>query len=169
MRSFNGGGSTAVSLARVALRCPLEVRLLTRGPYQEEPPVSSLLKFSHDTIDNVRLGCDDIYSVHVPLRGSALLEALNVWACQDGGLAQQWARHTRDVEVEDVIFLDDIVYELLAVLVDYEDLPLLDALAIGAWVRRGVEVGVRTSPRVVERIVLRMTAQCQLAARETIT
>jgi hypothetical protein len=31
---------------------------------------------------------------------------------------------TRDVEVEDIILFDDIVYELLAVLVDYEYLPL---------------------------------------------
>lgn len=32
---------------------------------------------------------------------------------------------TRDIEVENVILFDDIVYKLLAVLVDYEYLPLL--------------------------------------------
>jgi hypothetical protein len=39
-------------------------------------------------------------------------------------------RRTRDVEVEDVIFLDHVVYELFAILVDYEDLPLPDVLAM---------------------------------------
>jgi hypothetical protein len=73
----------AVSLCSAVLKA----RLLTRGPYQEEPPVSSLLELGHETVDDVRLGCDDVYSVHVPLGGSPLLETFNVWACQDGGLA----------------------------------------------------------------------------------
>ena len=37
----------------------------------------------------------------------------------------QTVARTRDVEIEDVIFLDDIVDELAAVLVDNENLPLL--------------------------------------------
>lgn len=63
-------------------------------------------------------------------------------------------KRTGDVEIEDIIFLDDIVYELLAVLVDYEYLPLLDVLAGGMREVRGA----RTSPRVVARIVFRITA-----------
>lgn len=39
-------------------------------------------------------------------------------------------RRTRDVGIEDVIFLDHVVYELFAVLVYYEYLPLLEALAM---------------------------------------
>jgi hypothetical protein len=89
-----------------------------------------LLKLGHHTVDNVGLGCDDIYGVHVPLSRSAVLEAFNVWQGQDRLLVQRWAWHTRDVEVENVIFLDHIVYELLAVLVDNEYLPLLDVLAM---------------------------------------
>lgn len=62
---------------------------------------------------------------------------------------------TRDVGIEDVIFLDDVVYDLLAVLVHYEYLPLRDVLAMRVWVR-----GMRTSPRVVDLMVLRMTTLC---------
>jgi hypothetical protein len=48
-------------------------------PYQKEAPVSSLLELGHYAVDNVRLGGDDVYGVHVPLRGPPLLEALDVW------------------------------------------------------------------------------------------
>jgi hypothetical protein len=91
-----------------------------------------LLEFGHDAVDDVRLGCEDVDCVHVPLSRPPLLEALDVWAGQNRGLTGQWAQRTRNVEVEDIIFLDDIVYQLLAVLVDYEYLPLLDALAMAA-------------------------------------
>jgi hypothetical protein len=141
------------ALAGVALSA--ETRLPTCGPYQEEASVSSLLEFGHDAVDDVRLGREDVYRVHVPLGRAPLLEALDIWAGQNRGLAQQWAQHTRDVEVEDVIFLDDIVDQLLAVLVNYEYLPLSDALAMVA----GIQECVHTSPRVVERMVLRMTAR----------
>jgi hypothetical protein len=55
---------------------------------------------------------------------------------------QQWAQRTCDVEIENVILLDDIVYELLAVLVDYEYLPLFDALAMAARGPQGVRAYV---------------------------
>jgi hypothetical protein len=93
-------------------------------PYQEEASVSPLLKLCHHAVDNVWLGRDDVYGVHVSLRGSPLLEALDVWARQANGLRQHRVQRTGDVEVENVIFLDHIVYELFAVLVDYEYLPL---------------------------------------------
>lgn len=64
-----------------------------------------------------------------------------------------WQQRTRDVGIENVIFLDHIVYELLAVFVHNEDLPLEGVLVAQARRR-----GDRTSPRVVCRMVLRMTA-----------
>jgi hypothetical protein len=134
----SASGRCAPSAAEEGLLCfswccnVPEARLLTRGPDQEEPPVSSLLEFGHDAVDDVRLGCEDVDCVHVPLSRPPLLEALDVWAGQNRGLTGQWAQRTRNVEVEDIIFLDDIVYQLLAVLVDYEYLPLLDALAMAA-------------------------------------
>lgn len=60
---------------------------------------------------------------------------------------------TRDVEVEDVIFLDDVVDQLLAVLVDNEYLPL--GTVSRAWAAR--RPGERTSPRVVCWMALSMT------------
>ena len=62
--------------------------------------------------------------------------------------------HTGDVEVEDVIFLDHVVDELLAVFVHNEYLPLGGSLA-----RYGRREGLRTSPRVVCLIDVRMTAE----------
>jgi hypothetical protein len=50
----------------------------TRCPYQEEAPVSSLLKLGHQAVDDVRLGCDDVHSIHVSLRRAPVLETLNV-------------------------------------------------------------------------------------------
>ena len=64
------------------------------------------------------LGGEDVDGVHVALCLAAVLEALDVG----------------DVGVEDVIFLDDVVYELLGVFVDDEDLPLRAVLVL---VRRG--------------------------------
>jgi hypothetical protein len=92
----------------------------------------------------VRLWRDYVYGVNVPHRRPAVLEAVDV----------------RDVGIEDVIFLDDIVDELLAVLVDNEYLPLLVGLASGG--RAGVR-DMHTSPRVVDFMVLRMTVARQLA------
>ena len=62
--------------------------------------------------------------------------------------------HTGDVEVEDVIFLDYVVDELLAIFVHNEYLPLGGSLA-----RYGRREGLRTSPRVVCLIDVRMTAE----------
>jgi hypothetical protein len=61
-------------------------------------------------------------------------------------------KRTRDVGVENVIFLDHVVYELLAGFVHDEDLPLLRVSDV--LTRSG---GMPTSPRVVWRMVLRMT------------
>jgi hypothetical protein len=52
-------------------------------PDQEEAAISSLLELSHHTVDDVRLGRDDVYCVHVPLRCPPLFEALNVWRGQN--------------------------------------------------------------------------------------
>ena len=62
--------------------------------------------------------------------------------------------HTRDVGVEDVIFFDHVVDQLAALLVGDQDLPLR-GISI-AWARGGAEE--HTSPRVVLRMVERMTA-----------
>jgi hypothetical protein len=62
-----------------------ETRLPTSGPYEEEAAVSPLLEFRHDAVDDVRLGREDVYRVHVPLGRPPLLEALDVWACQGLG------------------------------------------------------------------------------------
>jgi hypothetical protein len=61
--------------------------LPTRCPYQEEAPVSPLLELGHDAVDNVRLGCDDVDSIHVSLRRAPVLETLNIWNSQDSVLA----------------------------------------------------------------------------------
>jgi hypothetical protein len=58
-------------------------RRLTRGPDEEEAAVSPLLKLGHDAVHNMRLGRDDVDGVHVPLRRSPLLEALDIWQGQD--------------------------------------------------------------------------------------
>jgi hypothetical protein len=102
-----------------------------------------LLKLCHHAVDNVRLWCDYVYGVNVTHRRPPVLEAVDV----------------RNVGIEDVIFLDDIVDELLAVLVDDEYLPLLAVLASGG--RAGVR-DMHTSPRVVDFMVLRMTVARQL-------
>jgi hypothetical protein len=60
----------------------------------------------------VWLGSEDVDGVHVPLRLAPVLQALDVG----------------NVGVEDVILLDDIVYELLGLFVDDEDLPLRTVL-----------------------------------------
>lgn len=67
-------------------------------------------------------------------------------------------QRTGDVGVEDVIFFDHIVDQLLAVLVDNQYLPLRGVLAVRVRVRGARK---RTSPRVVARMVLRMTVQRQ--------
>lgn len=82
-------------------------------PDQEEAAVSPYVELGHDAVDNVWLGGEDVNGVHVALRLATVLEALDVG----------------DVGVEDVIFLDDVVYELLGVFVDDEDLPLRVVLA----------------------------------------
>jgi hypothetical protein len=56
----------------------------------------------------------------VVLRSSRRSTSAGVSALLQGRLACR----TCDVEIENVIFLDDVVYELLAVLVHYEDLPV---------------------------------------------
>lgn len=56
----------------------LEVWRQQRGPYQEEAPVSALVELGHHAVDNVRLGCDDVYGVHVAYRLPAVFDALDV-------------------------------------------------------------------------------------------
>lgn len=62
--------------------------------------------------------------------------------------------HTGDVGVEDVIFFDHVVDQLAALLVGDQDLPLWGISIV--WARGGAEE--HTSPRVVLRMVERMTA-----------
>lgn len=50
----------------------------TCGPYQEETPVSPLVKLGHYAVNDVCLWGEDVYGVHVSLRGSPFLEPLNV-------------------------------------------------------------------------------------------
>lgn len=54
-------------------------KVLTSRPDQEEPPVPPLVKLGHYAINNVRLGREDVYGVHVSYGLSSLLEALDVW------------------------------------------------------------------------------------------
>lgn len=56
----------------------------------------------------MRLRAEDVYSIHVALCFAALLEALDV--C--------------NIRVEDVVLLDNVVYELLGVFINNENLPL---------------------------------------------
>jgi hypothetical protein len=136
----------------------LETRLLTRGPYQEEPPVSSLLELGHETVDDVRLRRDDVYSVHVPLGGSPLLETFNVWACQDGGLAHS---NGRSVLVMLRLRMSSSLTTLsMSFLLSSSTMRIFHCLMRQRWQRGGLEECLRTSPRVVERMVLRMTTQC---------
>ncbi len=79
-----------------------------RRPHQKEASVPPCVELGHQAVYNVGLGGDDVYGIHVALRLASLFEALDVG----------------DVGVEDIIFLDHVVYELLGVLVDDEDLPL---------------------------------------------
>jgi hypothetical protein len=86
----------------------LQRRWEQRRPHQKHASVSPCLELSHDAVDDVRFGREDVDGVHVALRLAAVLDLLDVG----------------DVGVEDVVFLDDVVYELLRVLVEDEDLPL---------------------------------------------
>lgn len=63
--------------------------------------VASALKIGHETIDNIWQWREDVYGVHVWVHGSFLVDLLDVG----------------DVLVEDVIFFDNIVQYLAAVLV----------------------------------------------------
>ena len=87
----------------------------------------------------MRLRGEDVDSVHVALGLAAVLEALDVG----------------DVGVEDVILLDDIVDQLLGVFVENEYLPLRVVLVLAL---AAMGLGGRTSPRVIWRMVLRITA-----------
>jgi hypothetical protein len=78
------------------------------SPDEKHASVTPCLELSHDAVDDVRLRGEDVDGVHVALRLAAILYLLDV--C--------------DVGIEDVVFLDDIVYELLRVFVEDEDLPL---------------------------------------------
>ena len=51
----------------------------TGRPDEEKAPVAALLKLSHEAVDNVGLGSDNVQGVHVGLGSAAVLEALNVW------------------------------------------------------------------------------------------
>ena len=117
----------------------LQRRRQQRGPHEEQATVSAHVELSHDAVDNVRLRGEDVDGVHVALGLAAVLEALDVG----------------DVGVEDVILLDDIVDQLLRVLVDNEYLPLRVVLVL---VLAATGLGGRTSPRVIWRMVLRITA-----------
>lgn len=85
-----------------------------RCPYEEETAVPSHVEFGHDAVNDVWLRGENVDGVHVPLCLASLLQALNV----------------RDVRVEDVIFLDNIVYELFGFFVDDEYLPLRAVLVL---------------------------------------
>jgi hypothetical protein len=121
MRSLSCGGSTAACQPKLE---PRRCLFLTRRPYQEEAPVSPLVEFGHHAVDDVRFWRDDVYSVHVSYGLPPLFDALDVWDGQHNMPPHPCWSHTCDVEVEDVIFLDHVVYELLAVFVHDEDLPL---------------------------------------------
>ena len=56
----------------------------TRRPYQEEASVPSLLELGHHAVDYVRLGCDDVYGVHVAYRLPPVFDALDVCEVRDG-------------------------------------------------------------------------------------
>lgn len=117
----------------------LQRRGQQRGPHEKQTSVATHVKLGHDAVDDVWLRGEDVDGVHVALGLATVLETLDVG----------------DVGVEDIIFLDDVINQLLGFFVDDEDLPLRGVLVL---VRRGAGLGERTSPRVIWRMVLRMTA-----------
>lgn len=81
------------------------------------------------------------------------MRSMSVGRLGKGYVEAQRRSRTRDVEVENVIFLDHVVDQLLAVLVHNEYLPL--RVVSDAWAAS--RQGLRTSPRVVWRMALSMT------------
>jgi hypothetical protein len=96
------------------------------GPDDEPPPVAAALKIGEEAVDDVGLWREDVDCVHVRVQLPALLDALDIWAplaltglprAEEGG-------HTGDIMVEDVIFAEGAVDDLLGCFVDDQDFPL---------------------------------------------
>lgn len=73
------------------------------------------------------LGRQEVYGVHRWIRLSPVLDLLDVCRVFSMGSADSSScgmAHTRDILIENIIFLDCIIYDLLGGFVDNQDLPL---------------------------------------------
>ena len=74
----------------------------------------------------MRLRGEEVYGISVSLVRPAVLDALDVYeqGSGEGSEGGQLGVRTGDVLIENVVLLDHIVYDLAALLVDDQHLPL---------------------------------------------
>lgn len=123
------GTGSQLADAREVVDAPSQIRFEKVRPDQEGPAVATDFKVGEEAVDNVRVGGQDIDGVHLGVRFAALLDALDRCVAGGGRLAG-WGgvvqlrslgreQRTGNVVVENVIFLDGVVDDLLGVFIDY--------------------------------------------------
>lgn len=96
------GGSPQLPYTREIIDLPPQLWFQQGRPDEVGGAVAAHLEVGEEAVDDVGLGGEDVDGVHLGVRFAAVFYAL------DGS----------DVVIEDVIFLDGVVYELLGGAVD---------------------------------------------------
>lgn len=113
---------------------------LTRSPDQIALFVFPPVEISHDTVNNMRLGSEQIDGVDIPIGRPSVFNLLNVWAavsrirtCGRGGAGAMVAghKHTGNVLIQNIILFDDVVDQSATRLVQNKDFPLSTGFSMG--------------------------------------
>lgn len=101
------------------------------GPHEEVAAVAAHLEVGEEALDGKGLGGEDVDGVHLGVGIAAVFDALDSYGGRGGVSSSGWREAggavgglTGDVVVEDVIFFDSIVDDLLGAGVDDQAFPL---------------------------------------------